>query len=206
MSPWVAGWGKAGAYLEGCEPHEPVEAVVVGGDEARPPPEVARLALELVVLPHSVWCTGVGAGRALQDDLRALPGDAVGETESGQPQGRRRLCPRPHPALRPELTRVRLELQERVGAGLHMPLLDDHGGPGGQKAAPSPCPGPGARLGLSLPLGPWGPPKVDKEETRPGPEAAEIGPQLRAVPSKGAICVDDSEGVEGAVHDLLGAQ
>lgn len=75
--------GKERAHLEGREPHEPVEAVVVGGDEARPPPQVARLALEFVVLPHGVRRAGVGAGRALQDDLRALLGDAVGEAESG---------------------------------------------------------------------------------------------------------------------------
>lgn len=78
----MAGGGER-PYLEGSEPHEPVEAVVVRGDEAWPSPQVARLALELVVLPHSLWCTGVGAGRALQDDLCALLGDAVGETESG---------------------------------------------------------------------------------------------------------------------------
>lgn len=74
--------GGEGPYLEGCEPHEPVEAVVVGGDEAWPSPQVAWLALELVVLPHGVRCAGVGAGRALQDDLCPLPGDAAEETES----------------------------------------------------------------------------------------------------------------------------
>lgn len=57
---------------------------MVGGDEARPSPQVTRLALELVVLPHSVRSAGVGAGRALQDDLCSLPGDAVGETKSGR--------------------------------------------------------------------------------------------------------------------------
>lgn len=77
------GSGRRGPYLEGCEPHEPVEAVVVGGDEAWPSPQVTRLALELIVLPHGVRSAGVGAGRALQDDLCSLPGDAVGETKSG---------------------------------------------------------------------------------------------------------------------------
>lgn len=74
---------QRGPYLEGCKPHEPVQAVVVWGDEARPPPRVTRLALELIVLPHGVRRTGVGAGRALQDDLCALLGDAVGRPRQG---------------------------------------------------------------------------------------------------------------------------
>lgn len=65
-------------HLESRRPHEPVQAVVVGGDEAGPPPRVAGLALELVVLPHGARRAGVGAGRALKDDLHTLPGDAEG--------------------------------------------------------------------------------------------------------------------------------
>lgn len=98
---------------------------MVGGDEAWPSPQVTWLALELVVLPHGVRCAGVGAGRALQDDLCPLPGDAVEETESawagpGQSQvGWWRLSTwLPIPGQ----TRVRLQLwlwveQEQVGAG-----------------------------------------------------------------------------------------
>ena len=37
--------------LKGGEPHEPVEAVVVGGEEAGRPVQLPRLALELVRLP-----------------------------------------------------------------------------------------------------------------------------------------------------------
>ena len=40
-------------YLEGSEPHEPVEAVVVGGDGAGTAASGAWLALELNLLPHS---------------------------------------------------------------------------------------------------------------------------------------------------------
>lgn len=44
-------------------------------------------------------------------------------------------------------------------------------------------------------------------ESRPlNPTLAKSDPQACTVPSKGSVCVDDSEGVEGAVHDLLGAQ
>lgn len=71
-----AGPPHRGPHLEGGEPHKPVQAVVVRGDEAWPPLQVTGLALELVVLPLGVWCAGIGAGGALQDDFRAFLGDA----------------------------------------------------------------------------------------------------------------------------------
>lgn len=40
-------------YLEGCKPHEPVEAVVVGGYDARTTASGSWFALELNLLPHS---------------------------------------------------------------------------------------------------------------------------------------------------------
>jgi len=89
--------------------------VVVGGDEAWPPPWVTRLALELVVLPHGVRRAGVGASCALQDDLRALLGDA--------PEGA--VC---------------VDDPERVEGGVHdlrgAQQVDDHGDtePGHQDA------------------------------------------------------------------------
>lgn len=79
-----AGPPHRGPHLEGGEPHKPIQAVVVRGDEAWPPLQVTGLALELVVLPLGVWRAGIGAGGALQDDLRAFLGDAgCGGDQSG---------------------------------------------------------------------------------------------------------------------------
>lgn len=64
-------------YLEGREPHQPVQAVVVGGDEAWPSPQVPRLALEVKLLPDSSGVVGVWAGCSLKDDFSSLLGDAA---------------------------------------------------------------------------------------------------------------------------------
>ena len=68
-------------YLESCEPHQPVQAVVVWRDKAWPPPEVSWLTLELIVLPHCVGSTGIRAGCALQDHLSPFLGDTGGDEE-----------------------------------------------------------------------------------------------------------------------------
>lgn len=51
---------------------------MVGGDEARPPPQVAGLALELELLPDCSGIIGIQAGCSLKDDFCPLLGDAVG--------------------------------------------------------------------------------------------------------------------------------
>lgn len=64
------------ADLEGGEPHEPVEAVMVGRDQARPPLHISRLALELVLYPQCRGVLRISAGGALEHYLRPLLGDA----------------------------------------------------------------------------------------------------------------------------------
>ena len=68
--------GSVPAPGHGREPHLPVEAVVVRRDPARPPPRIAGLALELVLLPASplVRCA---SPRAFEHDLVALAADAA---------------------------------------------------------------------------------------------------------------------------------
>lgn len=65
-------------YLEGSKPHQPVQAVVVGADEAWPPFQVPRLAFEVKLLPDSSRVIGIQAGCPLKDDLCSLLGYTVG--------------------------------------------------------------------------------------------------------------------------------
>ena len=61
-------------YLKGGEPHEPVQTVVVGGDQAGGSRHVARFALELVLFPNCSGAAGVKAVCALKYDFRSLFG------------------------------------------------------------------------------------------------------------------------------------
>ena len=62
--------------LKCCEPHQPVQSVVVGRDEAGRGCEVAGFALELVFSPHRPALLGRLAGRGLQHHLSSLLGHA----------------------------------------------------------------------------------------------------------------------------------
>lgn len=68
-------------YLEGGEPHEPVQAVVVRRHEARPPVHVPGLTHELVLFPHRSRVLGIRAQSALENHLSALLSDAAEERE-----------------------------------------------------------------------------------------------------------------------------
>merc|ERR1719507_2110796 len=63
--------------LEGCKPHEPVQAVVVRGDYTGCLVKVSWLALDVVLLPDSGGVLGVGGPGALDHHLRALLGHAA---------------------------------------------------------------------------------------------------------------------------------
>ena len=60
------------SHLESGEPHEPIEAVVVGRNEAGWSGEVARFALELVFQPLRLRGLRVTAAGSLEAHLRAL--------------------------------------------------------------------------------------------------------------------------------------
>ena len=62
--------------LEGCEPHEPVQSVVVGRDETGRGRGVPRLTFELVLSPHCSSLLGRETGRGLYHHLGPLLGDA----------------------------------------------------------------------------------------------------------------------------------
>jgi hypothetical protein len=68
---------RPGLYLEGSEPHEPVEPVVVGGDEAGASGQVPWLTQELVLLPHSLWVLRVLIHSTLQNHLSPLLSDTA---------------------------------------------------------------------------------------------------------------------------------
>lgn len=64
------------SHLEGSEPHEPVQAVVVRRYETRLSVKVSWLTRELVFLPNRLWGLGILTQSALENHLRALLGDA----------------------------------------------------------------------------------------------------------------------------------
>lgn len=63
-------------HLEGGEPHQPVQAIVVRRYETRPPVNVSRFALELVLLPNCLGVLGIPAQGSLEDHLGPFLGDA----------------------------------------------------------------------------------------------------------------------------------
>lgn len=68
-------------HLEGSEPHEPVQPVVVGRYEAGPSVHISWLTPELVLLPNRLRVFGIWAQSSLEDHLRPFFGDASERTE-----------------------------------------------------------------------------------------------------------------------------
>ena len=64
------------SHLEGSEPHEPVQPVVVGRYEAWSAVNVPWFTQELVLLPNSLRVLGILAQSALEDHFCTLLGNA----------------------------------------------------------------------------------------------------------------------------------
>lgn len=70
-------WFKTTSDLEGSEPHEPVQPVVVRWDQAGPCGNISWFTLELVLLPHHLRGFRIWAQSSLEDDLGPLLSDAA---------------------------------------------------------------------------------------------------------------------------------
>lgn len=125
------GVGRGGRH--GREPQQPVQAQVVGGDLAGAAAGVARLGLELVLLPDGGRAGG-GVVGALQDDLAPHPGDGpegtVGVDQAQRVEaGVHQLAAAEQVAGRPDA-----EHGDQQGHGEHDRLLPaGRGGQGGRR-------------------------------------------------------------------------
>lgn len=74
---YVIIWCFAGEnHLEGSEPHQPVQAIVVRRYETRSTGNISRFAAELVLLPNRLRVLGILAQGSLENHLCPLLGDA----------------------------------------------------------------------------------------------------------------------------------
>lgn len=76
FTPYIMSRNCSVSHLEGSEPHEPVQPVVVGRYEARSAVDVAWFTQELVLLPNRLRVLGILAQSALEDHLCTLLGNA----------------------------------------------------------------------------------------------------------------------------------